>query len=182
MKNALLGVTGGIAAFKACDLVSELRGREVQVRVIMTPAATRFIQPLTFSALSGHAVLLDDLADGSGPSIPHIEWARWADVAVIAPATADFLGRLSHGLANDTLSSLMLAFEAHKRVVLAPAMNSEMWSNELVQANLERLLAVGGGQRFVVVEPVEKRLACGDHGMGGLASVDRIADAVVEAL
>ena len=182
MKNALLGVTGGIAAYKACDLVSELREREIQTRVVMTSAATRFVQPLTFSALTGHAVLVDDLNDSSGPAIPHVEWARWAHVAVIAPATADFLGRLAQGLAGDTLGSLMLALEASKRVVLAPAMNSVMWENELVQGNLERLRGVGDGHRFFIVEPVEKRLACGDHGMGGLASVERIADAVLSVL
>ena len=180
MIRVILGVTGGIAAFKACDLVSELREREIECRVAMTPAATRFVQPLTFCALTGHEVLVDELSEPAHPSMPHIEWGRWADGVVIAPATADFIGRLACGLANDSLTSLMLAIDPEKPVILAPAMNTNMWENEFVQANLERLKNARDGLRFRIVEPVEKRLACGDFGIGGLADVEDIAEVVAE--
>ncbi|MFH0946557.1 MAG: flavoprotein [Planctomycetota bacterium] len=182
MIRVILGVTGGIAAFKACDLVSELREREIECRVAMTPAATRFIQPLTFCALTGHEVLVDDLSEPFHPPMPHIEWGRWADGVVIAPATADFIGRLAGGLGSDSLSSLMLALDPEKPVILAPAMNTWMWSNEFVQRNLALLRSAGEGRRFRIVEPVEKRLACGDFGIGGLADVRDIADVVAAAV
>lgn len=181
MKNLVLGVTGGIAAYKAADLVSLLRDRQIASRAAMTAAATRFLGPLTLASLTGHPVLLDDLGQDADPSIPHIAWARWADGVAVVPTTADFLGRLAHGLASDSLSSLVLALEQEKPVILAPAMNSEMWHNPLVQRNLALLRDVGA-DHFRVVEPVEKRLACGEHGIGGLADVELIADAIQEAL
>ncbi|MBI4880729.1 MAG: hypothetical protein HY812_13885 [Planctomycetes bacterium] len=178
MKNVVLGVTGGIAAYKACDMVSLLRERQCEVRAAMTRAATRFLQPLTLAALTGHKVLVDELEGEIDPSIPHVSWARWADAVVVAPATADFLGKLAHGLADDGLTCLVLALEAGKPVVLAPAMNTSMWQNPLVQQNVARLRGLAAGARFRVVEPVEKRLACGETGMGALAPAGEIADAV----
>ncbi|MFG0316651.1 MAG: flavoprotein [Planctomycetota bacterium JB042] len=181
MKQVVLGVGGGIAAYKACDLVSKLREREITARVAMTRAATRFVRPLTFAALTEHPVLVDDTEEAD-PTIPHVRWARWADGVVLAPATADLLGRVAHGLANDGLTSLLLALDAGKPVVVAPAMNTQMWENPLVRANLETLKAVDGGRRFRFVEPVDKRLACGEIGVGGLAEPEAIAAAVAEAL
>lgn len=181
MKKAVLGVTGGIAAYKACDMVSLLRDRGFEVRAAMTPAATRFVAPLTLASLTGHPVLVDDLGADADPSIPHVAWARWADVVAIVPATADFIGRAAQGLAGDALSSLLLALGPEKTVVLAPAMNTQMWLHPLVQANLARLVALDGGRRFRVVAPVEKRLACGEEGLGGLAPVEVIAAAVAAA-
>ncbi len=182
MKNVVLGVTGGIAAYKACDLVTLLRDRDCAVRAAMTRAATRFLAPLTLAALTGHQVLVDELGGEVDPSIPHVAWARWADAVVVVPATADFLGRLAHGLADDGLTCLLLALEMHKPVVLAPAMNTAMWQNPLVQQNVLHLRAVAGGARFRLVEPVEKRLACGETGVGALAPLEQIAGAVSAAL
>ena len=177
MTNLVLGVSGGIAAYKACDLVSPLRDAGIECRVAMTRAATRFVAPLTFAALTGHSVLVDEREEAPDPTIPHIAWARWADLAAVVPATADLLGRLANGLAGDSLTSLLLALEAKKPVVLAPAMNVHMWGNPFVRANLERIEKIGGG-RFRVVPPVEKRLACGEIGLGGLAPVEEIVAAI----
>lgn len=177
MTNVVLGVTGGIAAYKACDLISPLREAGFTVRCAMTRAATKFITPLTLGSLTGHPVLVDDLGADADPSIPHVAWARFADLVVVAPASADFLGRLSHGLADDALTSMLLALEPTKPVVLAPAMNTVMWENPFVQANIERIRQVGG-TRFRFVEPVAKRLACGETGVGGLAEASAILDAV----
>ncbi len=178
----VIGVTGGIAAYKACDLASPLRALGFEIRYAMTSAATRFVTPLTFASLSGHSVLVEELtSDGvPDPSIPHIAWARWADLVAIVPATADFLGRLAHGLAPDSLCSLLLALEAGKPVVLAPAMNTQMWENPFVRSNLTRIREVGGN-RFSIVEPVSKRLACGEEGVGGLATVESIVAGIQSA-
>lgn len=179
--RVVIGVTGGIAAYKAADLVSPLRSLGCEIRVAMTRAATRFVTPLTFASLTGHSVLSDEFGPEIDPSIPHIAWARWADAVVVAPATADFLSRLANGAADDSLTSLLLALEPEKPVVLAPAMNTVMWENAFVRANLERIAAIGGA-RFSIVPPVEKRLACGEIGAGGLAAVDEIVARVREVL
>lgn len=181
MKHVVVGVSGGIAAYKAADVVSQLVKASVEIRVAMTRNATRFVAPLTFASLSGHAVLVDDLADVD-PSIPHVSWARWADLVVIAPTTANTLARLAHGFADDALTSLVLALEPGRPVLLAPAMNTRMWENPLVQANLDALKAVDGGRRFAVVDPVAKRLACGEEGLGALAAPERIVEAVLAKL
>lgn len=173
MTNVVIGVTGGIAAYKACDLVSPLRDAGHSVRAAMTRAATRFLQPLTLAALTGHAVLVDDLAEAD-PTIPHIAWARWADLVVVAPATADALARIANGHADEALFALLLALEPEKRVLIAPAMNTQMWTNSLVQQNVERLRSIDSGRRFAFVEPVDKRLACGEIGIGALAAPDAI--------
>lgn len=176
-RHVVIGVTGGIAAYKAADLISPLRALGFETRVAMTRTATRFVAPLTFASLTGHAVLCDEFGDDVDPSIPHIAWARWADIVVVAPATANFLARLSHGMADDSLTAMLLALELHKPVVLAPAMNTVMWENDFVRSNLSRIASIGG-PRFHLVHPVDKRLACGEIGAGGLASTDDIVACV----
>ncbi len=180
--RVVLGVTGGIAAFRAADLVSVLRERGAETRVAMTRAATHFVTPLTFAALTGHSVLQDELDSASDGTIPHIEWARWAQVVVVAPATADFLARLANGFGEDPLGCMLLALDASVPVVLAPAMNTKMWENPLVQANLAKLAEVAGPTRYRIVAPIDKRLACGEVGVGGLAPSIAIADAVLAAI
>ena len=179
MNHVVIGVGGGIAAYKACDLVSKLRDRGIETRVAMTRAATRFVTPLTFAALTGHDVLLDDTT-GDDPTIPHIAWARWADAVVVAPATADLIGRIARGLADDGLTSLLLALELDKPIVVAPAMNTQMWENPLVQANVSTLASIADGRRFPFVDPIDKRLACGEVGVGGLADPELIAATVAD--
>ena len=168
--NILLGVSGGIAAYKACELTSLAIKAGHSVRVCMTPNATRFVGPLTFEALSGNPVLLDTFAGapipGSTSAIDHISWAKWAQVAVVAPCSANLLGKLACGLADDALTTVLMALPAAVPVVLAPAMNTEMWNHPVVRRNLGWLRDL---ERYRFVDPVSKRLACGDVGPGGLA-------------
>ncbi|NOY24922.1 MAG: hypothetical protein GXP62_03530 [Oligoflexia bacterium] len=158
----LLGVTGGIAAYKACDLTSLAIKAGHQVRVVMTRRATQFVGPLSFAGLCGHPVL----TDASEHPMDHIEHAKWADVACVAPLTANTLGKLACGLCDDVLTTTLMALPAGRITVLGPAMNTEMWRHPVVQRNLQWLDALG---RSLVVPPSTKRLACGDIGPGGLA-------------
>ena len=176
--NLLLGVSGGIAAYKACDLTSAAVKQGWSVRVVMTPSATRFVGALTFEALCNHPVMVDALATGSGPegasAVEHVSWAKWADVAVVAPATANTIGKLACGLADDALSTVWLALPPEVPRLICPAMNTRMWENPMVQRNLAWLADAG----FQRVEPTSKRLACGDVGVGGLAEVEEIVEAI----
>jgi len=173
--NVLLGVTGGIAAYRAAELVSLAVKRGHTVRVILTANGARFVGAVTFEALSGHKVMVDTFAD----ALDHVAWAKWAEVAVVAPASANVLGKLACGLADDALSTTLMALPRGRRVVLAPAMNTEMWLNPVVVRNLRWLDELG---RFTVVAPAEKRLACGDVGPGGLAEPAEILAAAEAAV
>ena len=159
-QRILIGVTGGIAAYKSAELVRRLRERGAEVQVVMTEAATAFITPLTLQALSGRAVrtgLMDPQAEAA---MSHIELARWADCIVIAPASADFIARLAHGLADDLLSTVCLASEAP--LVVAPAMNRVMWQHPATQANCATLAARG----VRLLGPAAGEQACGEVGAG----------------
>jgi phosphopantothenoylcysteine decarboxylase/phosphopantothenate--cysteine ligase len=175
--NVVLGVGGGIAAYKSAELARSLMERGMRVQVVMTDAAQRFITPLTFASLTGHKVITGLFASGSSEetlssAIEHIAVAQDNDVLVIAPATADLLARLAHGLADDFLTTMYLAFTG--RVVLAPAMNNNMWSHPATQENLAVLRKRG----HIIVEPEEGLLACGTTGPGRLAEPERIAEVV----
>jgi phosphopantothenoylcysteine decarboxylase/phosphopantothenate--cysteine ligase len=170
----LIGVTGGIAAYKACELVSLAVKAGHEVRVMMSANAKRFVGPTSFEALSGHPVMDDTFAD----ALAHIEWAKWAEVVCIAPLSANTLGKLACGLADDALSTVTMAIPRGVPVVLGPAMNTEMWSHPVVQRNLGWL---SGMDRYTVVEPVDKRLACGDQGPGGLATPEDLLAACEHA-
>jgi phosphopantothenoylcysteine decarboxylase / phosphopantothenate---cysteine ligase len=182
MKIAL-GVSGGIAAYKAAEIVRLLQDRGIHVQVVMTAAAQEFVRPLTFAALSGEKVITDMFGSASGDAqanveaaIEHIAIAQAIDALVVAPATADVLARFAQGIANDFLSTLYLATTAP--VVVAPAMNVNMWNHPATQANLEILR-----QRGVrIVEPGSGYLACGMTGAGRLAENEAIVGAVLEAL
>jgi phosphopantothenoylcysteine decarboxylase/phosphopantothenate--cysteine ligase len=175
----LLGVTGGIAIYKAADLVSASVKLGCEVRVVMTVNATRFVGSITFEALTGHPVMTDTFATGPGAdpirSIEHIAWAKWAEVACIAPLTASTLGKLACGIADDALTTLWMALPQATPNILCPAMNSQMWKHPAVQRNLRWLDEMG---RYQVVAPSVKRLACGDVGVGGLADIDDIIAAI----
>jgi phosphopantothenoylcysteine decarboxylase/phosphopantothenate--cysteine ligase len=158
--RVLLGVTGGIAAYKSAELVRRLRDRDVEVQVVMTPAALEFVTPLTFQALSGRSVR-DNLWDPAAEAaMGHIELARWPDRILIAPASADFLARLAHGLADDLLTTLCLATD--RPISVAPAMNRLMWANTATQKNLALLQERG----VRVLGPAEGDQACGEVGAG----------------
>jgi len=180
--RVLVGVSGGIAAYKAAELVRVLQRQAVDVHVVMTEAACKFVQPLTFAALSGHKVitsLWDDAGTSDGAydsSIEHISEAQWADAVVVAPATANILAKYAHGIADDFLTTMLLATTAP--VLVAPAMNVNMWEHAATQANLEILR-----QRGVrVIEPGTGELACGTVGAGRMAEPAAIADAVLCAM
>lgn len=175
-KNIVLGVTGGIAAYKACDLVSRLKKLNAAVHVIMTDSASRFIAPLTFQSLSLNQVVVDMFEAPNYWEIEHISLAKLADVLVIAPATANIIGKLANGIADDMLSTTVMATKA--KVIIAPAMNTNMYENPVVQKNIQFLKKLG----YVFVEPEEGRLACGDVGKGKMANPAVIQQAVVEAL
>jgi len=180
MKIAL-GVTGGIAAYKAAEIVRQLQDRGVKVQVIMTRAAQEFVRPLTFAALSGEKVITGMFDSESGSpnvdsAIEHIAVAQSIDALVVAPATADMLAKFANGQADDFLSTLYLATKAP--VVVAPAMNVNMWEHEATQRNLETLRA----RNVKIVEPASGYLACGMVGAGRLAEPEQIVDAVLEAL
>jgi phosphopantothenoylcysteine decarboxylase / phosphopantothenate---cysteine ligase len=180
MKVAL-GVSGGIAAYKAAEIVRLLADRGIRVQVIMTKAAEEFIRPLTFAALTGEKVITDMFTAGTEPAnldsaIEHIQVAGSIDALLVAPATADVLGKFAQGIANDFLTTLYLATTAP--VVVAPAMNLNMWSHAATQANLEVLKRRG----VRVVEPGTGYLACGMTGPGRLAESQAIIDATLEAL
>ncbi|MGD0437252.1 MAG: bifunctional phosphopantothenoylcysteine decarboxylase/phosphopantothenate--cysteine ligase CoaBC [Bryobacteraceae bacterium] len=175
--NAILGVGGGIAAYKSAELARALMERGLRVQVVLTETAQRFITPLTFAALTGRKVITDLFSSGSSEetlssAIQHIAVAEENDVLVVAPATADLIAKLAHGLADDFLTTTYLAFIGP--VVLAPAMNSNMWMHPATQANLAILKQRG----HLIVEPDEGILACGMTGPGRLAEPDRIADIV----
>jgi len=167
-------VTGGVAAYKAAEILRQCQKLGAEVRVVMTPAATEFITPLTFQALSGapvHTQLLDaEQESGMG----HISLARWADVILIAPASADFIARLASGMANDLLSTLLLASE--KTVMLAPAMNRAMYDDPNTQQNLNKL----NGQGVIILGPGEGVQACGDIGLGRMLEPESLVASLVE--
>jgi len=175
-RRVAVGVGGGIAAYKACDLVRELRRQGATVRVAMTRAAAEFITELTLQSLSGHAVLTDYFDAKQEERFGHLHLSRWADVFVVAPATADLIARIRAGMANDPVTTSLLAFRGP--VLLAPAMNTAMWENQLTQENVRALLAQ---PRFRVVGPGVGPLADGDVGAGRLADLKELIEAA-EAL
>ena len=174
-KNIILGVTGGIAAYKSADLCRLLKKAGANVRVVMTRGACEFVQPLTFQALSGEEVSTELLDESAEAGMGHIELAKWADLILIAPASANTLARLSHGLADDLLSTLVLASKAE--LVLAPAMNQAMWANPVTQNNMLCLSKLYGA-RLLVVGPDAGEQACGDVGPGRMSEPRDILEAL----
>lgn len=167
-RQILLGITGGIAAYKSAELVRRLRDAGATVRVVMTPAACEFITPLTLQALSGYPVHLELLDTAAEAAMGHIELARWAELVLIAPASADFMARLAAGIADDLLSTLCLATKAP--VLLAPAMNQAMWSNPATRSNCATLTARG----VRMAGPATGSQACGDTGPGRMLEVPEL--------
>jgi len=170
-KRVLLGVTGGIAAYKCPDLVRRLRERGAEVRVVMTAAAAEFVTPLALQAVSGHPVRRELLDAQAESGMGHIELARWADLVLVAPASADFIARAAQGRADDLLSAVVLAAAGPR--ALAPAMNQQMWANPATQDNLRRLRAAGAH----VLGPASGDQACGEIGPGRMLEPVELADA-----
>lgn len=170
-KQILLGVTGGIAAYKSADLVRRLQDAGARVQVVMTPAAQEFITPLTLQALSGNPVHTELLDPEAEAGMGHIQLARWADLVLIAPATADFMARLTQGMGNDLLASICLATAAP--IALAPAMNQGMWRNSATQRNLDLLIE----RKVHIFGPNDGGQACGDIGPGRMLEPLQLVDA-----
>ena len=172
----VLGVTGGIAVYKACELLRLLQKRGIDVFVVMTQNACRFVAPLTFETLSGHPVAVDTFDRPQTWEVEHIALAKRADLFLIAPATANIMGKIACGIADDMLSTTVMATRAP--VLVAPAMNTGMWENAAVQQNVKTLRARG----VEIVAPVSGHLACGDSGAGKLEDVAVIAERACELL
>ncbi|MDB6067281.1 MAG: phosphopantothenoylcysteine decarboxylase [Pedosphaera sp.] len=177
-KNIVLGVTGSIAAYKAADLTSQLAKQGCSVRVVMTADALRFITPLAFKTLSRHPVVTDLYDEEEGWKPTHIELADEADLLLIAPATANVIAKLAHGIADDALSCIALAVNPKAKILLAPAMNGKMWLHAATQQNAATLKARGAE----FIGPEEGMLSCGYEGVGRLWPVEAIARRAVEIL
>ena len=175
-KCVVLGVTGGIAAYKACELLRLLQKQGIDVFVVMTKNACRFVAPLTFETLSGHPVAVDTFERPATWEVEHIALAKRADLFLIAPATANIIGKMACGIADDMLSTTVMATRAP--VMIAPAMNTGMWESAAVQQNIRTLEACG----VQIVTPATGHLACGDSGAGKLEDVAVIADRAVSLL
>jgi phosphopantothenoylcysteine synthetase/decarboxylase len=177
-RNVVLGVTGSIAAHKAVDLASQLTQQGCEVRVVMTADARRFVTPLPFKTLSRHPVVTDLFDDEEGWKPAHIELADEADLFLIAPATANTIAKLAHGIADDALTCMALAMNPRARVLIAPAMNGKMWLHAATRQNVATLKARGAE----FIGPEEGLLSCGYEGLGRLWPVDKVAARALELL
>lgn len=177
MKEVILGVTGSIAAYKAAEIASLLVKDQIRVHVIMTDAATKFIAPLTFQTLTKNKVYVDMFEEIAYSDVRHISLAQRADSCVIAPATANIIGKIASGIADDMLSTVVMAVR-NKPVIICPAMNTAMYENAITQGNIAKLQKYG----YQFVEPKESLLACGDFGKGALADISVIAAAIKAAI
>ncbi|HON90983.1 MAG TPA: flavoprotein [Sedimentisphaerales bacterium] len=173
--HILLGVTGGIAAYKAVDLASKLTAAGAKVRTVMTESACRLVMPKSFEAVTGAAVYTSLWSGPEGHSSSHISLADWAKVVVVAPASADILGKVANGICDDLLSTTLCVCWATP-TLMAPAMNTRMWENPAVQRNIRTLR----GQGIHIVGPVAGRLACGTEGVGRMAEPQEIITAIEE--
>ena len=172
--RVVLGITGGVAAYKSAELTRLMKKADIDVQVVMTEAGTKFITPVTMQALSGNPVFIDAWDNRVDNNMAHIELSRTADAILIAPASADFLAKLANGIANDLLSTLVLARRSTCALLVAPAMNREMWENRATQRNIARLIADG----VIVLGPNEGDQACGETGLGRMLEPDALLAAV----
>jgi len=176
MINILLGVTGSIAAYKAAELANILNKTGASVKVIMTRSAVEFITPLTFQTITKHKVYTELFETFAYEDVRHISLAQETNLLLIAPATANIIGKLACGIADDMLTTVAMAVTAPK--VICPAMNTTMYENAITQGNIKKLEAVG----YIFVEPRESLLACGDVGKGAMADIDAIIRKVNEVM
>jgi phosphopantothenoylcysteine decarboxylase/phosphopantothenate--cysteine ligase len=175
-KKILLGVTGGIAAYKSAEIVSQLTQKGACVKVIMTKCAMEFVTPLTFQTLSHNKVYTDMFEKVENYNPVHISLAEEADLVLIAPATANIIGKIAHGIADDFLSTIVMAVKCP--ILIAPAMNDNMYKNPIVQENISKLKKLG----YVFISPEKGHLACQKIGEGRLASFDVIMEALSKAI
>lgn len=174
-KTIILGVTGGIAVYKAADLVSRLRKQNAEVEVIMTEAAMEFVTPLTFQTMSNRPVHTSMFNEIDRFDVEHISLAKKADMILVAPATANTIGKIANGIADNLLNTVIMA--SHAKIVFAPAMNTEMYNNPIFQENMDKLKGLG----YEFIDPAVGLLACGDYGAGKMAEPADIVDYVIDA-
>lgn len=174
MKNIVIGVSGGIACYKAAEIVNDLVKKGHEVHVIMTKNAQEFVGPLTFQTLSKNLVITDMFADKENSEVQHISLAQKADLFVLVPATANLIGKIANGIADDMLTTTVMAARCPK--IIAPAMNTVMWENPIVQDNLAKLRKYG----YQVLETDSGRLACGDLGAGKLLPWQEIVEIILK--
>jgi len=172
-KNVVIGVTGGVAVYKALDVISRLKKKDINVDVIMTKSACEFVTPLSFQSLSQNAVIKNMFDEPKVFEIQHISLAKKADVLVVVPATANIIGKVANGIADDMLSTTIMATNA--KVIFAPAMNTNMYNNPIVKENIKKLKSYG----YEFINPSSGRLACGDVGDGKLADTEEIAEVIL---
>lgn len=175
-KKILLGVCGSIAAYKSCELLRQLKTQGADVHVLVTRHALNFITPLTLKTLSGHPVIQEIFEEAEFNRVMHIEIAHWADLIVVAPATGNIIGKVASGIADDVITTTLMATQSP--VLFAPAMNDQMYQNKIYQGNQNKLKDLG----YFFVEPESGYLACGYSGMGRLASNQAILDEMVKIL
>ncbi|MEW9094035.1 MAG: bifunctional phosphopantothenoylcysteine decarboxylase/phosphopantothenate--cysteine ligase CoaBC [Clostridiaceae bacterium] len=175
-KTVVIGVTGGVAVYKALDVISRLRKKDIEVHVIMTKSACEFVNPLSFQSLSQNMVVTNMFDEPKHWEIQHISLAKKADLLAVIPATANIIGKVANGIADDMLSTTIMA--TRSTVVFAPAMNTNMYTNSIVQSNIEKLKDLG----YKFIEPEAGRLACGDTGKGKLADTELIAEQIISML
>ncbi len=175
-KNVVIGVTGGVAVYKALDVISRLKKKDINVDVIMTKSACEFVTPLSFQSLSQNAVIKNMFDEPKVFEIQHISLAKKADVLVVVPATANIIGKVANGIADDMLSTTIMATNA--KVIFAPAMNTNMYNNPIVKENIKKLKSYG----YEFINPSSGRLACGDVGDGKLADTEEIAEVILSHL
>jgi len=171
----LIGVTGGIAVYKVCSLATSLLKEGAEVRVVMTDSATKFVTPLTFQALTNKPVYHDLWNQHDQNSVEHIDLAHWPDVVVVAPATANTISKLAHGIADNLLTTVILALLPETPIVVAPAMNTNMWNNQVTIENIEKLKSF---KNYTVMDPRSGVLACRDEGAGKIPTNESIIEAI----
>ena len=174
-KNILIGISGGIACYKVCDVVSRLKKLNSDVDVIMTKSAVEFVSPLTFQTLSQNFVYVDMFKEPKTFEVEHISLAKKADIVLIAPATGNIIGKIASGIADDMLTTVIMATRA--KVIFAPAMNTNMYTNPIVQGNIKKLSKLG----YEFIKPGKGRLACGDYGEGKMAEPEIIVDYILNS-
>ncbi len=174
-KNILIGISGGIACYKVCDVVSRLKKLNSDVDVIMTKSAVEFVSPLTFQTLSQNFVYVDMFKEPKTFEVEHISLAKKADIVLIAPATGNIIGKIASGIADDMLTTVIMATRA--KVIFAPAMNTNMYTNPIVQDNIKKLSEMG----YEFIKPGKGRLACGDYGEGKMAEPEIIVDYILNS-
>ncbi|MEW5758405.1 MAG: flavoprotein [Candidatus Omnitrophota bacterium] len=184
-KNIIIGITASIAAYKACDLISVLKHKNYNVKGVLTPDACNFITPLTIQSLTQNPVYTDMFKPISEFNCQHIELSNWADLVVIAPATADIISKISYGFADNLLAALVLSLPKKTKVLIAPAMNTNMWENEIMQKNIASLKKIPlpvrqAGGKYIFIEPRISRLACGTVGKGAMADADLILSTIIK--